>query len=140
MTTVKRYGPIPFRAERFRGDFRLRRIREGGRMAYNEKLAAEVRAILGDLPGLSEQVMFGGLSFLLHGHMCCGVLGEELVVRVGMDQYVEALRRPHAREMDFTGKPMRGFVQVGARGLRNGDAMREWVALGTAFVMTLPPK
>jgi hypothetical protein len=84
--------------------------------------------------------MFGGLAFLVGGHMCCGVVGDRLMVRVGPDAYEEALGRPHARKMDFTGRPMRGLVYVEPRGFASEDALAGWIARGLAFVETLPPK
>jgi hypothetical protein len=84
--------------------------------------------------------MFGGLAFLVRGHMVCGVLGEELMVRVGPEAYREALAMPHARPMDFTGKPLAGFVYVAPRGFAEDDALRTWVAKAVAFSLSLPPK
>lgn len=107
-------------------------------MAYDEALAERVRTVLEDRE-VREQKMFGGLAFMLAGHMCCGVLGDELLVRVGRDEYAAALARPGAHEMDFTGRPMRGFVVVAPEALK-GRALRTWVQRGTAFVDTLPPR
>ena len=84
--------------------------------------------------------MFGGLSFLVRGNMCCGVVGDELMVRVGPKQYEQALAKRHVREMDFTGRPLTGYVYVGASGLRSPRAVREWVDQGVAFARTLPAK
>jgi TfoX/Sxy family transcriptional regulator of competence genes len=109
-------------------------------VAYDEALAERVRALLGAEPELGERAMFGGLSFLLGGNVACGVLGEELVVRVGPDAHEEALARPHARPMDFTGRPMVGWVYVAAAGIADEEALREWVEAGTRFAGRLPPK
>src|SRR5690606_13806007 len=95
-------------------------------MAYDDKLADRVRAALGPRRGLDEKRMFGGLAFLLDGNMCCGVSHAGLIVRVPRDGTSDALKRPHARPFDFTGKPMRGFVVVAPEGLR-GPALRRWV-------------
>ena len=108
-------------------------------MAYQESLAARVRVALNH-PHRTERKMFGGLSFMVHGHMVCGVLGDELIVRVGKDAYEDALKRPHAREMDFTGRPMKGMVYVGAEAIQDDDTLLAWVDRGLAFVETLPPK
>ena len=81
-------------------------------MAYDEGLAHRVREVLRDLPGLVEKKMFGGIGFLVHGNMACGVNGDELIVRVGPEGYQEALARPHARPFDMTGRPMKGWVWV----------------------------
>jgi len=109
-------------------------------MAYDEKLAERVRGALHGQRGISEKKMFGGLSFLLRGHMCCGVMGDELMVRVGPQGYEEALARPHARKMDFTGRPLKGFVYVSRQGLRSAPALASWVERGVAFARSLPAK
>ena len=72
--------------------------------------------------------------------MCCGVVGSDLMVRVGPDGYDDALRRAHTREMDFTGRPMRGMVYVAADGVRPTRDLRAWVERGAGFVESLPPK
>jgi hypothetical protein len=84
--------------------------------------------------------MFGGLAFLLGGHMCVGIIGEELMVRVGPEAYDEAVRRPHARKMDFTGRPMKGFVYVAPDGLESDAALHRWIARGVRFAASLPAK
>ena len=81
-------------------------------MPYDERLAGRVRAVMADADGVRERKMFGGLAFLLNGNMCCGVVRDDLMVRVGPDDYDQSLKRAHARPMDFTGKPMKGFVDV----------------------------
>lgn len=108
-------------------------------MAYDEKLADRVRAILAPEPRLSERKMFGGLAFMLDGHMCCGIIGSDLMVRLGPDGGEAALKRPHVRPVDFTGRPVRSAIYVAPEGLR-GAALRRWVDQGTAFARTLPPK
>ncbi len=84
--------------------------------------------------------MFGGLAFMVNGHMCCGIVGEDLVVRTGVGTYHEALSQPHARPMDFTGRPMRGFVYVGPRGYQSTSMLSSWIQRGLGFVLSLPPK
>jgi len=84
--------------------------------------------------------MFGGLAFMVNGHMCCGIVREDLVVRVGADTHEQALSQPHARAMDFTGRPMKGFVYVGPAGYRTTTSLRKWVRSGIRFVLSLPPK
>ena len=108
-------------------------------MAYDEQLADRVRELLSPEPGLTERKMFGGLAFMLDGHMSCGIVGDELMLRLGVDGAEDALERDHVRPMDFTGRPMTGMVFVSADGLR-GDALRDWVEGAAAFVRTLPPK
>jgi TfoX/Sxy family transcriptional regulator of competence genes len=109
-------------------------------MAYDEGLAERIREALGDRPGVSERKMFGGLAFMVDGHMACGVMGEDLMARVGPDGYDEALGEPHARPMDFTGRPLTGMVYVAAEGIEDDAALAEWVERTTRFVATLPPK
>ncbi len=108
-------------------------------MAYDEHLAARVRTLLAPRTDVSERKMFGGLTFMIGGNMCCGVNGDELIVRLDPDCEVEALARPHARPMDFTGRPMRGFVTVRPDGL-NGDRLNRWVQEAVARAESLPPK
>ncbi len=109
-------------------------------MAYDERLARRVRALLAGKKGLTERKMFGGLAFLLAGNMCCGVIGRELMVRVGPDAYDRALALPGARPMDFTGRPMRGMVYVSAKTTKDDKALAAWVARGVGFAGSLPPK
>lgn len=109
-------------------------------MAYDEGLAERVRTALEDEPGVTERKMFGGLCLMLGGNMCCGIVGEELMVRVGPDAWESALALPHAREMDFTGKSMKGMVYVGVDGIESDRDLDSWVARGVAFAGSLPPK
>ena len=109
-------------------------------MAYDEKLAGQVRAVLDAKRGISEKKMFGGLAFLVNGHMACGVIGDELMVRVGPEAYEAALKKPDAREMDFTGRPMKGMVYVRPRGLRPASNRAAWVEQGLSYARSLPPK
>ena len=109
-------------------------------MPFDEGLAERIRAIVGDEPGMREQKMFGGIAFMLRGNMAAGIIGSELMVRVGPDAYVDALALPHVRPMDVTGRPMRGFVLVGAEGIATRAALRKWLARGLGFAGTLPAK
>ena len=84
--------------------------------------------------------MFGGLCFMLEGNMACGILGSELVVRVGQEKQEDALSLPYSRPFDMTGRPMRGFVYVAAEGLATDDGLAEWAGRGIAYAAYLPPK
>ncbi len=106
-------------------------------MAYDEQLADRVRRLLARHNGLTERKMFGGLCFMLHGNMCCGVVRGHLVVRVGPERYAAALAEPHARSMDFTGRPLKGFVYVGPDGYRNDGALADWVQRGVQVAASL---
>jgi len=108
-------------------------------VAYDETLAERVRKILAPEPTLTERKMFGGLAFMLDGNMCCGVVADKLMLRLGADLAQSALERPHVEPMDFTGRPMTGMVYVTAQGLR-GKELRGWIERAVAFVRTLPPK
>lgn len=108
-------------------------------MAYDETLAERVRGVLEDNERVTERKMFGGLAFMLDGHMFCGIVKDELMLRLGPEGEDAALDRPHVRPMDFTGRPMSGMVFVAQDGLR-GAALRRWVEEAAAFVRTLPPK
>lgn len=84
--------------------------------------------------------MFGGLAFLVNGHMGCGIVGDLLMVRVHPDTYDEALDEPHVLPMDFTGRPMRGFIYVEPAGVSDRTALELWVRRGLSFASFLPPK
>ena len=109
-------------------------------MAYDEVLAERVRRALTGRAGLSERKMFGGIAFMLQGNMCCGIVRNDLMVRVGPERHEEALAQPHARPMDFTGRPMRGMVYVTPEGCRTDEALKRWVEQGLNFAATLPAK
>jgi hypothetical protein len=108
-------------------------------MAFDERLAGRVRVLLAGRTDLSERKMFGGLTFMIGGNMCCGVHGDELIVRLGPERESEALADPHARPMDFTGRPLRGFLTVRPEGLR-GRGLNRWVREAVARAESLPPK
>lgn len=110
-------------------------------MAYDEALAGRIRDVLADRGDrVREQKMFGGLAFMVGGHMLVGVVKDELMARVGADAEDDALAQPHARPMDFTGRPMNGVVFVAADGVATDDAVRDWVERAATFTSTLPPK
>jgi hypothetical protein len=109
-------------------------------VAYDKELAGRVRDELALESDLTERRMFGGLAFMLRGNMCCGIVGEEPMVRVGPREHASALAAPHARPMDFTGRPMVGMVYVGRDGLAAEGDRRGWVQRGATFARSLPPK
>ena len=109
-------------------------------MAFDEGVAQRVREALDCERDVVEKKMFGGLAFMLYGHMCVGVVGDEMMVRVGPEGYEAALALPSARKMDFTGKPLKGFVYVGVDGFDEDENLQEWVDLGRRFVSTLPSR
>jgi TfoX/Sxy family transcriptional regulator of competence genes len=99
-------------------------------VAYDNDLANRIRRVFGTRRDLSERRMFGGLTFLIRGRMCCGIVGSDLMVRVSSDEYDAIVRKPHVRPMDFTGKPLRGFVFVAPPGVRTTSALRTWLTRG----------
>ena len=109
-------------------------------MAYNEELALRIRAAMGSHEGVVERKMFGGIAFMLKGNMTVGVTGDDLMVRVGPNGLDDALSQPHARPMDFTGRPMKGFVYVDSAGTEKDESLKQWVQRGVAFAQSLPAK
>ena len=108
-------------------------------MAFDETLANRVREILASRPELSERRMFGGIAFMLGGNMCCGVIGEDLMVRLDEDGE-RALAEPHTRPMDFTGKPMKTTIYVDREGTKVDADLAKWVEAGADYAASLPPK
>jgi TfoX/Sxy family transcriptional regulator of competence genes len=109
-------------------------------MAYDEALADRVRAAIGGTANVTEIKMFGGLCFTVNGNMAVGITGDELMVRMSPEDGQAALTEPHARPMDFTGRPMRGFLYIGPEALATTRSLRRWVDRGVAYASSLPPK
>lgn len=109
-------------------------------MAYDERLAERIRRVLPGDVSVRERKMFGGLAFMLDGHMACGVMGPDLMLRIGTGPSERALAEAHVRRMDFTGKPLKGFVYVAPEGVASEETLRRWVEQAAAFAATLPPK
>lgn len=110
-------------------------------MAFDEKLAARIRRRLGKRRGLTEKQMFGGLAFLLNGNMCVGVHQEEMIVRVDPAETDRALRARYTRIFDLSGgRPMKGWILVGPKGLGTAAALARWVNTGLAYAASLPGK
>lgn len=108
-------------------------------MAYNEKLAERIRAELDRIP-IVEKKMFGGVGFLVHGNMACGVHKQSMIVRVDPNKHSALLKKPHARPFDITGKPMKGWLMVEPDGCKTAKQLSTWVKEGVEFALTLPPK
>jgi TfoX/Sxy family transcriptional regulator of competence genes len=109
-------------------------------MAYDERLAARVREVLTARTDVEEKKMFGGLCFMVSGHMCCGLTSTAFMVRVGKEKFAEAIAQPHARPMDFTHRPSTQMVYVDDAGLKTRPALTKWIARGLSYVSTLPSK
>jgi TfoX/Sxy family transcriptional regulator of competence genes len=109
-------------------------------MAYDEALAGRVRRAIAGREGISERKMFGGLCLMLHGNMFAGVMQEELMLRVGAERFEAALSKPGARPMDFTGRPMAGYIYVAPPAFATEKGLQAWLDEALGFVQTLPPK
>jgi TfoX/Sxy family transcriptional regulator of competence genes len=109
-------------------------------MAYDQALAERVRNTITGETGWVAKEMFGGIGFMLHGNMACGVIDDSLIVRVGPDTYEAALEEQHTRVFDMTGRPMRGWVAVDPPGLSTESDVHSWIQRGINFTMTLPAK
>ena len=107
-------------------------------VAYNEELAGRVRAVLADRTDVEEKKMFGGLSFMVAGQMCCGVLKNDLVVRIEPAEFDKLVAQPHVRPFDFSGRPMQGMVYVENNGLADPEALQTWVQRGTDYIAAHP--
>ena len=109
-------------------------------MAYDEGLAHRLGESLGGLPGINAKKMFGGIAFLWHGNLLVGVMGDDLIARVGPEAQEDALAQPGARVFDFTGRPMKGWVMVAGEVVAEDEALEDWIARCREFVEELPPK
>ena len=109
-------------------------------MAYDLGLADRIRMALGHLGDFSEQKMFGGLAFLVNGHMCCGIVKTDLMLRLTSEAASAALNEPHTRPMDFTGKPMRGMIYVEAAGIVSDSSLERWVKTAERLARARPSK
>ncbi|MFZ1807432.1 MAG: TfoX/Sxy family protein [Cyclobacteriaceae bacterium] len=109
-------------------------------MAYNEKLADRVREKMAVMKKVEEKKMMGGLCFMYKTKMCCGIVKDDLMVRVIESRYEEALSHPYGREMDFTGRPLKGFVFVAPDGFKKEKDLTYWIQMGVEFVDALPPQ
>jgi TfoX/Sxy family transcriptional regulator of competence genes len=109
-------------------------------MAYDEGMAERVRELLETEPDFQEKKMFGGLCFLIRGNMVCGIIKDDLIVRVGMERYEDALKRSHTRKFDITGKPLKGWVVVSPEGHEEDEELSSWIEQGVRYARSLPPK
>ena len=109
-------------------------------MAYDEKLEERMRAVLKGAKGVTSKKMFGGVAFLRDGKMFVGIVKSDLLVRVGPELHNKAVSQKHARVMDFTGKPMMGFIYVAPAGVKTKASLAKWIKWGKDFVATLPAK
>lgn len=109
-------------------------------MAFNEELASRIRLAVAGQKTIVEKQLFGGLAFLRNGHVLVGAWNDSLLVRVGPVAYSTAIREPHVKDFDITGKPLKGWVLVKPAGLEDDDQLVDWIKRATKFVKTLPSK
>jgi TfoX/Sxy family transcriptional regulator of competence genes len=109
-------------------------------MAYDPETVERIRKIMKRKRGYSQRNMFGGVCFMINGHMACGVLEKNLMLRLNNALAQAALTEPHTHEMDFTGKPMKSMLYVDAKGIATDPQLKAWVDRAVAFAKTLPPK
>lgn len=109
-------------------------------MAFSEALAQRVRGVLYPLTAAEEKKMFGGIAFMVHGNMAVGVNQDDLIVRVGLEYFETALKKPGVDLFKPTGKPMAGWVTVASKGHQTDEDLIYWIELALEFVKTLPAK
>ena len=109
-------------------------------LTADDKLIEKIRVALKGKRSITEKKMFGGICFLHHGNMLCGVAKGKLVARVGPKAYENALKQKHVTEMDFTGKPLKGMVYILEPGTKRQDSVTKWVKKSIDFVKQLPKK
>jgi TfoX/Sxy family transcriptional regulator of competence genes len=109
-------------------------------VAYDEALAGRVRELLSARADVSERKMFGGIAFMVAGKMACGVLGDDLIVRLGGEEGGKALAEDGVRPFDFTGKPMKSIVYISPQRTSDDAGLAEWVEAGAAYAASLPAK
>ena len=102
-------------------------------MAYSEILAERISQALGKTPKVETKKMMGGLTFMVNAKMCVGVVGEELMARIDPEVHDRALKKKGCRDMDFTGRPMKGFVFVGKAGTKSEKDLKEWIDMALDF-------
>ena len=110
-------------------------------MAYDEDLAARIRELIGEEPGVTEQRMFGGLAFLVGGNMSVAASGQGgLMVRVAPEETDALVGEPHARPFEMRGRPMQGWLRVDPEGIGSRSQLEPWVRRGVAYARSLPAK
>jgi TfoX/Sxy family transcriptional regulator of competence genes len=109
-------------------------------VAYSEELAERIRNVLDGRPGIVERKMFGGVAWMVNGNMACGVIAEDIMVRLDHEEADQAMAEEHVGPMEFTGRPMRGFLLIEAAGIEEERDLVRWIDTGADFAESLPPK
>ena len=108
-------------------------------MAYSEILAERIHKLLKSQKGIVVKKMFGGIAFIMKNKMTAGVVKDNLMIRCLLEDYDKLLKKPHARKMDFTGKPMKGFLFIDAAGIKTDRQLQKWLDVGIRFAVNTPP-
>lgn len=108
-------------------------------MAYSLKLAERIKLGFGDVPFV-EKKMFGGVGYLIHGNMACGIYKDNLIIRVSVDKFDSLIKKPNTKLFDITGKPMKGWLMVTEDGYKTSKQLYTWIKEGIEFALTLPSK
>jgi TfoX/Sxy family transcriptional regulator of competence genes len=109
-------------------------------MAYSEKLAERITKLLKPQKGVIEKKLFGGIAYMYKDKMMVGIVKDDLMVRCLAGDYESLLKKPHAREMDFTGRPMTGFLYIAAAGIKTDKQLQKWLDVGIEYAIKSPPK
>jgi TfoX/Sxy family transcriptional regulator of competence genes len=109
-------------------------------MAFDEGLAARIRGVLDSRADVDERKMFGGIAYLVAGNMACGVMGEDLMVRMAPGDAAALESEPGARRFDMGGRPMKGWLLVAPEVTADDGELERWVRRGEKFAASLPPK
>jgi hypothetical protein len=109
-------------------------------MAFDEQLAEKIRNEIKGQAGLKEKKMFGGLAFLINGNISVGIHGKDLVVRINPDETEAALKQRGVHIFDITGRPMKGWLLVGAEGIQDRKSFKKWIRTGVHYASSLPKK
>lgn len=109
-------------------------------MAYDKSLELRIETLITAWPDVEKKRMFGGVCYLLHGNICCGIWQDLLIVRTTPEQAGILLQGEHVRPFDVTGRPMKGWLMVALPGLTADAALQAWLETGRDFALTLPPK
>ena len=116
------------------------RDREGDPMAYDNLLAGRIRRRLAERTDVVEKAMFGGVTFMVAGNMCCGVNRNDLIIRLDAGTTVQQLDSPHARAWDFMKRPMPGMFAMRSVDCTTQEMVDHWVGLALEHALSLPPK
>ena len=109
-------------------------------MPFSEKLDTRITELLKTKRGLVKKKMFGGVCYMLKDKMIAGIVEDKLMIRCIKDEYDSLLKKPHAAVMNFTGRPMKGFLYIEPAGIKTNKQLQKWLDVGIEFAHKSPPK